>query len=1323
MADYDLTQTGQEVQDILDGAAMQTDLTAETERAELAEQTLQGGIDAEETRAKAAEKQNADDIDVIESKIPAGASDQNQLADKEFVNNSIATATATYRGAYNLVNDLSLTVGATHEQIATALAGAIDTADNNDYCFVQIPTSDAAPTQIASIERYKFNGTAWAYEYTLNNSGFTAAQWAALNSGITSGLVAKLLALPTNDALTLALAGKQDVLTFDNVPVDGSNNPVKSGGVYSAIGDEETRAKAAEKANADDIDDIEALIPATASDENQLADKEYVNSSISTATATYRGSFNEVNDLSLTTDATHEQIATALAGAISTADNNDYCFVQIPTSDAAPTQIASIERYKFNGTAWAYEYTLNNSGFTAAQWAALNSGITSGLVAKLSALPTNDALTLALAGKQDVLTFDNEPTSGSNNPVKSGGVYDAIDAEATTRAAAIAAIVALIPEAASALNQLADKAFVNSSISTATAVFKGTYNVVVDLELSYNATQEQIATMLASKIISADNNDYCFVQIPTSDAAPLQIARTDRYKFNGTVWAYEYTLNNSGFTTAQWAAINSGITSLLKDKLIDLPTATELTALLAAKQNQLTFDTTPTTGSTNPVTSGGIKSAIDAEKTRAEAAEGALDSEKADKATTLAGYGITDAYTKSETYTKTEVNGLVSTPHQNYVTVPTYASLPSSGQSTDTIYRVSSYDGANNQVDDTVYSEYAWDGTQYVFLCVKSQIEEVFDITVYNNNTKYADLSAALGVDGANIPATLRRGGMSVKFVQSSDNKYVQYRLRSDSFNTIVSNWYKDVVSVSQNISSGHSDININNQNYPVPSLGDLFAKGILSFEFDIVGGINGSDGTDSNNTDYRRTQYAKVTQGMMLSYNVWAGSTGWATVACYDSNGDYLSAVTIKGESSGTFIIPSGVSFVRLSSSASYANTFARFPHNADNVIDKAITDKQLSDKLFATINRGVVKFNIDGGVGYSDGTIALDVLTERKTTYFIAVYEGEKIEYDCLAGSTGWAAVAAYDSQFQYLQNKSVQGIAGGTIPNKGTYEVGSGVAYIVLCGKSSYTNKASFIVETPNLVNVVPYLKYGNILKSRGCIAIQMDLGSLDNSYSGHKSMLDTLRSYGLMSMDYAINITALDDPDIDWLLEKQQEGCEVIYHNRINSPSDFSANSQLTVEEAKEGVCDERLAMTQKGFTTFGVVANNGSIGSQFKPMIDDLFFWNEYGSAQILTSGAENTKSQYLLDQRIIRTGFEIRHSEYTQALEQEMITKGKVWIDSLCTNKTFGVMYCHFYNTTVDDYHLYENVLREMAEYIVEKINDGDLFYGSTTECLNYLCK
>lgn len=149
---------------------------------------------------------------------------------------------------------------------------------------------------------------------------------------------------------------------------------------------------------------------------------------------------------------------------------------------------------------------------------------------------------------------------------------------------------------------------------------------------------------------------------------------------------------------------------------------------------------------------------------------------------------LDNKYDKDETYSKQELNNLITTPNQDYVTVPTYGSLPATGEA-DTVYRVSNYDGEHSQVDATKYSEYAWDGTQYVFLCVKSQIGEVFDITVYNNNTKYADLTAALGTGGANIPEGLRKGGMSVKFVCSSDNKYVQYRLMAQTFSTTVADW------------------------------------------------------------------------------------------------------------------------------------------------------------------------------------------------------------------------------------------------------------------------------------------------------------------------------------------------------------------------------------------------------------------------------------------------------------------------------------------------------------------------------------------------------
>ena len=82
-----------------------------------------------------------------------------------------------------------------------------------------------------------------------------------------------------------------------------------------------------------------------------------------------------------------------------------------------------------------------------------------------------------------------------------------------------------------------------------------------------------------------------------------------------------------------------------------------------------------------------------------------------------------------------------------------------------------------------------------------------FDISAYHATggvlAEYADLTAALGTNGANIPDALRKGGMSVKFVQSSDHKYVQYRLMADTFNTTVANWerYNDVTTSNQSFS------------------------------------------------------------------------------------------------------------------------------------------------------------------------------------------------------------------------------------------------------------------------------------------------------------------------------------------------------------------------------------------------------------------------------------------------------------------------------------------------------------------------------------------
>lgn len=46
-----------------------------------------------------------------------------------------------------------------------------------------------------------------------------------------------------------------------------------------------------------------------------------------------------------------------------------------------------------------------------------------------------NSLSDQIANKQDALTFDNSPTSGSNNPVKSSGIYTALQAKAGTSTA------------------------------------------------------------------------------------------------------------------------------------------------------------------------------------------------------------------------------------------------------------------------------------------------------------------------------------------------------------------------------------------------------------------------------------------------------------------------------------------------------------------------------------------------------------------------------------------------------------------------------------------------------------------------------------------------------------------------------------------------------------------------------------------------------------------------------------------------------------------------------------------------------------------------
>ena len=141
---------------------------------------------------------NTNRITTIEGKIPSAASSSNQLTDKNYVDNSIATNTANY------ISDN----GQPFQSLADleAYSGPLT---NNDYAFVV--STDAAGNLLYTRYKYNADQELWAEEYTIANPTFTSDQWAAINSGVTQNDVNQI---GTNKGDIAGLqTSKQDALS------------------------------------------------------------------------------------------------------------------------------------------------------------------------------------------------------------------------------------------------------------------------------------------------------------------------------------------------------------------------------------------------------------------------------------------------------------------------------------------------------------------------------------------------------------------------------------------------------------------------------------------------------------------------------------------------------------------------------------------------------------------------------------------------------------------------------------------------------------------------------------------------------------------------------------------------------------------------------------------------------------------------------------------------------------------------------------------------------------------------------------------------------
>lgn len=244
---------------------------------------------------------------------------------------------------------------------------------------------------------------------------------------------------------------------------------------------------------------------------------EFVNSSIATNTANYISNNGE--------PFTSVEQLEAYSGPVT---NNDYAFVTGTDSDGN----TYYDRYKATVSGetvtWSLEYRLNNSSFTAAQWSAINSGITSALVVKIHEHSNKDVL-------DGITSTDVANWNSKQNSLTAG-----------------------------------DNIIINGDTISSDQLFVATYGTTTYAEVKAAYDAGKICTVFR------ENRYYYIMEIRT------EYIRFGSVSSSPNIYSLKLTSDNKWSVYSLWL------------------------------QPHLTFDDEPTAGSNNPVTSDGIKTAINA---------------------------------------------------------------------------------------------------------------------------------------------------------------------------------------------------------------------------------------------------------------------------------------------------------------------------------------------------------------------------------------------------------------------------------------------------------------------------------------------------------------------------------------------------------------------------------------------------------------------------------------------------------------------------------------------------------------------------------------
>ena len=197
-------------------------------------------------------------------------------------------------------------------------------------------------------------------------------------------------------------------------------------------------------------------------------------------------------------------------------------------------------------------------------------------------------------GKQDKLTFDTTPTANSSNPVTSKGIKTALDTKLDKTGTAVSATKL---QTARTISLAGD--------ATGSANFDGSNNI--NISITVNESKHAAS---ANYLKSSDATETSTVVRPVwlsweGDNTRQVVSQNLTYTCSTkTLTATNFKGHLAGNADTATKATQDASGNVITDTYA---TKTEV----AKKQDKLTFDKTPTANSSNPVTSDGIKTALD----------------------------------------------------------------------------------------------------------------------------------------------------------------------------------------------------------------------------------------------------------------------------------------------------------------------------------------------------------------------------------------------------------------------------------------------------------------------------------------------------------------------------------------------------------------------------------------------------------------------------------------------------------------------------------------------------------------------------------------